>query len=749
MTDNKDLIKITGEVDVIRHRSDNGDFTVIMLASEGKLITVVGDLGDVEEGEEITCTGSYVSHSRYGMQFRCELCERSLPNSPSGMKRYLASGVIEGLGPATARKIVERFGENTFDILEKDPEQLAEINGISQKQAQEYSKQFRKTFEVRAVMNELAQYSVPARIAIKAWKHWGEKTTKVVLSNPYLLTGESLGLPFPKADSIAYQLEMPRSAHARLAAGIKVSLKGFENKGHTAVPFAVLVEDCCRLLAVDRPMMEKAVDEEAEAEELYIISKGHDLFVMSADCYKAEFYIARRLSVMAEISYDNQVDFSDVIDIAEEENGLEYAETQRQAINLALSKGFLVLTGGPGTGKTTTLNAILSLYEQQGLNVMLAAPTGRAAKRLSDLTGHEAKTIHRLLEVKNPEGDYISFVHDDNDPLDCDVLILDEMSMVDSRLFEAVLRAVSVTCKLVLVGDSDQLPSVGAGNVLKDIIDSGVMPVITLTEIFRQAQQSLIVTTAHKIVRGEMPDLSDRSGDFFFMQRNTFPLIQQLTVSLCKERLPGYYGIDPMNDIQVISPTRQGPCGTVELNRLLQQELNPPATGKSEVHTALYTFRKGDKVMQTRNNYDILWKRTDDKGHSEEGAGIFNGDIGVIVGANSYLKTITIDFDGRVACFEPEMLEDLELAYAITVHKSQGSEFDYVVMTMFEGFDRLCYRNLLYTGVTRAKKVLIIVGQIEQFGKMIHNVNSSVRCTALKEMLLQNASGSGFDDDEL
>lgn len=738
MHEDDEITSLSGEVDAVRHRSESSGFTVILLSAQGELVTVVGELGDVEEGEEITCRGSFVSHSRYGRQFRCEVCERSLPTSPAGIKKYLASGVIDGIGISLAKKIVDEFGDETFHIFETEPERLAEIDGISMKKALKFSEQFRETFAVRSVINDLAQYTIPTSVAIKAWKNWEGKAAEVVLKNPYLLTRPEIGLPFSRADVIADRLGLAKTASERIAAGILFSLRRFGNEGHTAVYRPALAEDCCRMLGVGKEAVERVIDEEAEENNLYVVNKGHDLFVMSADCYKAEFYIARRLSIMAEISYDNEVDFSEVIDLAEEENGTEYAVKQRQAINLALSKGFLVLTGGPGTGKTTTLNAILSLYEQQGLEVMLAAPTGRAAKRLSDITGHEAKTIHRLLEVKNPDEFHLSFLHDENEPLECDVLIIDEMSMVDSCLFEAVLRAISVTCKLVLVGDSDQLPSVGAGNVLRDIIDSGVMPVITLTEIFRQAQESMIITTAHKIVKGELPDLTDRSGDFFFMQRETFPEIQELTSSLCKERLPSYYGFDPQSDIQVISPTRQGPCGTIEINRLLQSRLNPPEQGKSEVHTQLYIFREGDKVMQTRNDYDILWKRRLDDDHTEEGTGIFNGDIGIIIDANRLLKTLTIDFDGRVAVYSFEMLESLELAYAITVHKSQGSEFDAVIMTMFEGFDKLAYRNLLYTGVTRAKKLLIIVGQVSQFRRMIGNASRAERYTMLKEMLMEN-----------
>ena len=458
---------------------------------------------------------------------------------------------------------------------------------------------------------------------------------------------------------------------------------------------------------------------------------------MLHDYFKAEDYIARRLKIMSELSYDNKVNYYEVIALTEEDNGIEYEEKQKEAINLALSKGFLILTGGPGTGKTTTLNAILSLFEQQADSVMLAAPTGKAAKRLADITQHEAKTIHRLLEVNTIDAEHHRFVHDESNQLDCKVLIVDEMSMVDSCLFEALLRAIPVSCKLVLVGDSDQLPSVGAGNVLRDIIDSGVMPVITLTEIFRQSQQSSIITNAHKIVRGEYPDVTERDNDFFFMQRQTYPELQQLVIDLSRDRLKKAYGYDIYNNIQVISPTRQGPAGTAMLNELLQRELNPKAAGKSEVQAGNCIFRVGDKVMQTKNDYDILWKRTNEDDETEEGSGIFNGDIGIIIKANKHLKTLTIDFDGRIADYTSEMLDKLELAYAITVHKSQGCEFDAVILTLFGGFDKLYYRNLLYTAVTRAKKLLIIIGTRKRLYTMIDNDRRAIRYTCLKEMILE------------
>ncbi len=735
-SNDKDLEKITGEVDAVQYKSDDRTFAVTMINIGDELLKVVGQLGDVEEGEEIVCMGNYVDHAVYGRQFRCVYCERSLPTSAAGIRKYLSGGVIEEIDRALAKKIVKKFGEDTLEILENEPEKLTQIEGIDLKTAKKMSEKFCKAFTVRSLISSFARFSLSTSAAVRCWKCLGDDAEKIINDNPYILTSEAIDIPFQKADEIAAEIGIPRTAEKRIHAGMTAILRRAANDGNTAYPLDALRSEVCPFLGIDEITFRKELDQMVSDDEIYLFYKGHEAYAMTPELFGAENYIARRLSIMSELSYDTEVDFSEVIDLAEEENGIEYEETQRKAINLALSKGFLVLTGGPGTGKTTTLNAILSLFEQQGLEVMLAAPTGRAAKRLSDLTGHEAKTIHRLLEVKASDDlGPISFVHNENDQLGCEVLIIDEMSMVDSCLFASVLKAIKINCKLVLVGDSDQLPSVGAGNVLHDIIESGVMPVVTLTEIFRQAQQSTIVTTAHKIVKGIQPDLADRSGDFIFMQRNGYTEINKLLVELCKTRLPDAFGYDPLTDIQVISPTRQGPCGTVELNKLLQEELNPPMAGRSGVKTKLFTFRKGDKVMQTRNDYDILWKRTDEDGNVEEGTGIFNGDIGIVTQANKILMTLTIDFEGREAVYTLEMMQNLELAYAVTVHKSQGSEYDAVIMTIADGFGRLSYRNLLYTGVTRAKKLLVVIGSIQQFRMMIQNDRKTLRYTCLKEML--------------
>ena len=732
---------LKGEVDSIVFKSDDTGFCVLMLNCDNDLVTVVGEMGDVEEGEDLVVTGEFMSHQKFGEQFKVHMFERSLPTSAAAIQRYLAGGAISGIGPILAKRMVSKFGEDTLDIIENHPDKLLEIEGITKKKADKMSQEFKTTFASRSLMTYLGKYEIETAFGIKAWKRWGNSAEEMIKANPYVMCIPGIDLSFSKADAMAAKSDIPADNENRIKAGISCVLRQNADAGHTCLPLDMLLKLTAGFLGVEDKLIQNVIDDEVNEENLYYYKKQGRQFVMLADYYRAEDYIARRLAIMRQISYDNKIDFSPVIDLEEENNGIKYETIQREAINLALSKGFLVLTGGPGTGKTTTLNAIISLYQQQGLNVMICAPTGRAAKRLSDLTGYDAKTIHRLLEVKFSSGDTLSFVHNENNLLDCDALIIDEMSMVDSCLFEAVLRAISVTCKLVLVGDSDQLPSVGAGNVLKDIIDSGVMSVVTLKEIFRQAQESEIVMNAHKIVSGEHIDLTSKDKDFFFFQRLKFAELQDLVVDLCKTRLPNAYNYSPVEDIQVLSPTRKGPAGVVELNKRLQQELNPPAAGKSEVKTPVYTFRKGDKVMQTKNDYEILWKKilADDK--TESGAGIFNGDIGIIIGVNKILKTVTIDFEDRVAVYNQQMLDNLELAYAVTVHKSQGSEFDVVILTVFGGFDKLYYRNLLYTAVTRAKKLLIIVGSKNRVDFMIDNKRRNLRYTALKNMLMELVEG--------
>ena len=741
--------KIEGEVDRVQFKSDDGSFCVIDVNTGDDLIKAVGELGNIEEGESVILTGEYVKHRTFGKQFRVQMFERSLPTGEASILRYLVSGALDSVKPVTAKRLVAAFGSDTLEIIENEPERLTEVNGIDAKKADAIHEDFKKTFAARALLVYMSKNGVATKYGVRAWRKLGNSAEELIKSNPYLLCTDGIELGFSKADEIAEAELIPRDSEQRIRAGMAFVLRNAAREGgHTCIPVETLKRDTVRLLDINAELFDKVKEIALEEQDIFELDISGVKYAMLHCYYKAEEYISRRLDVMRSITYDNKIDYSEIIDMEEQESGIKYEEKQRKAINLAISEGFLVLTGGPGTGKTTTLNAIISLFEQQGLDVMIAAPTGRAAKRISDMTGCEAKTIHRLLEVIPSDGDRMLFVHDEDDLLDCEVMVVDEMSMVDSVLFEALLRALSVTCKLILVGDSDQLPPVGPGNVLQDIIDSGVMSVVRLTEVFRQAQESDIVMNAHRIVSGEMIDLKKRDRDFVYLRRPEAEDIYTTLVELCSDRLPKKYGFSPIKDIQVLSPTRQGRIGTPELNKILQAELNPPDKKKAELKTAYGIYRVGDKVMQTRNNYEISWTRTDG-GKEENGKGVYNGDIGIVTAVRTSLKIVTIDFDGRIADYSGEMLDDLELAYAVTVHKSQGSEYDAVILTLYDGMDNLYYRNLLYTAVTRAKKLLVILGTAQRVGFMIMNNGKNRRCTALRTMLMQAVSGDDMGQLQL
>lgn len=567
---------------------------------------------------------------------------------------------------------------------------------------------------------------------MKAYQQWGLQAIELIKSNPYCLCGYPVSLPFKKAEDVANELSIPHDSHKRIQAGFVFLLEENAKAGHSCIPIDKFEKLCCGYLGVSQTDLYDVYNEMIEDEIIFEYLKNDRGFVYLADYYNAERYIAGRISVLKAFSSPDDYDYEQLIDLEEEQNGIRYEKLQRQAITVALSRGIMILTGGPGTGKTTTLNAIISLYEKKGEPVLLAAPTGRAAKRMSDLTGREARTIHRLLEVEYDQNGKLKFKHDESNPIECSVVIVDEMSMVDIILFESLLRSLKLNCRLIMVGDSDQLPSVGAGNLLKSLIESKCIPVIELKEIFRQAEQSCIVTNAHKIVKGIMPDLTQKKNDFFFFRRIEPSLAANLMVDLVKTRLPKAYGYSPSDDIQVISPSRKGIMGVVELNKVLQEQLNPKHPAKKEVKSAVYIFREGDKIMQTKNNYDIVWSKD-----GEQGAGIYNGDIGKILSINKARLEIVIDFDGRTAAYAFDMVDQLELAYAITVHKSQGSEFESVIIPLIGGFDKLYYRNLLYTAVTRAKKLLIIIGDEKIVTKMVMNNKRTNRYTCLTSMLME------------
>lgn len=725
-----EFLHIEGSVENILFKNHVNGYIVLDLDAGGELIPVFGNLGDIEEGEVLILEGNYTTSQKYGTQFKAEYCERKLPENAVNIEKYLASGAIKGIGPGLAKKIVNMFGAASLEIIENNTYRLSEIKGISRKKCDEIAEEAKKLFSLRAVTSFLSQFNIKPKFAMNLFRRYGGNSLDLIKLNPYILCSDGIDVEFTRADSVARELDIPRNSDKRIIAGIHYILRAFSERGHTCMLIEHLLKVVSDKLNISEKEFYDSYNAGLEDNELFNYIIDDNEFVFLPDFYYAEQLIADRINVIRDFISPEDFNYDTLIDMEEAEKNIKYEAKQRQAITTAVSRGLMVLTGGPGTGKTTTLNAIISIFEKRGDKVFLAAPTGRAAKRMSDLTGREAKTIHRLLEVVFDTSDRLVFAHNENNPLDCDVIVIDEMSMVDSILFEKLLRALRLGCRLIMVGDFHQLPSVGAGNLLKDIIASKCVPVVELTEIFRQAQQSSIVMNAHKIVSGDYPDVTRKDSDFFFFKRTEFPNAIDLVVDLAKRRLPNAYKYSPMDDIQIIAPSRKGTVGTVELNKVLQEKLNPPAKDKAEHKGFLYTYRVGDKVMQIRNNYDIVWKKD-----NEQGTGIFNGDIGRIIAISPAAQTVQINFDGRLAVYTFELLSQVELAYAITVHKSQGCEFEAVIMPVMGVFEKLCYRNLLYTAVTRAKKLLILVGSEEYINKMVDNNRRTGRYTCLKHML--------------
>lgn len=738
----QELEKLVGTVEFITYHNDDTGFTVLGLAcqNESELVTVVGELVDISEGEQLSLLGEYVAHPSYGKQFRCSVCQKTLPATVNAILKYLSSRAIKGIGPVLASRLVGHFGAATLEIIEKEPERLTEVRGISPKKAADIAEEFKRVYGVRMVMLFLSKYNIHPSVCVRVWKKWGGESIETLTNNPFLLCMGDIGLGFEQADSIALEMEYPPDHPNRIAAALAFVLRHNLGNGHTCLPEENLLRIAAELLGIDRAQVEQRLYEQVQSEELVQLEAGRRSVVYLPELYCAERYISGRL-LIARGAFANPepVDYHVQIDALEESLSIHYEGLQRKAVAAALNSGVFILTGGPGTGKTTTINAIIELFEQLGEKVLLAAPTGRAAKRMAEMTGREAKTIHRLLEVDFKAGDSLTFKRNERNPLDAGVLIIDEMSMVDTLLFESLLRAMRLSCRLVMVGDADQLPSVGSGNVLRDLIDSDVLYTVHLQEIFRQAAQSLIVTNAHQVVRGEHPDLSKRDSDFFYLRGNYPAEIVDTLVDLIGRRLPKAYAFSPKWDIQVLSPTRKGELGTMELNRRLQQSLNPPSPEKNEFKFGGYLFREGDKIMQIRNNYDIVWGKED----GESGLGIFNGDIGEILQVDKGTRMLRLRFDDKQAEYSFDMANELELGYAITVHKSQGSEFEAVIIPLLHATRNLYYRNLLYTAVTRARRLLILIGSAESIFYMVDNNKKTLRYTNLAQFLREEPDPLG------
>lgn len=725
---------LQGTVEDIKFRNEQNGYTVLEVGCADELITAVGTFSDISVGESVRLSGTWTYHSTFGRQFKVEAFEREMPATAEQLYTYLAAGAVKGIGPATAMKIIEKFGEKAFDILENEPEKLATIKGISLEKAEKMQESFKKQFAVRNIMIALETYGMSPRECIAAYEAFGSNAVERVVKNPFELCEADTGIGFERAEAIADALPNPPESDFRLRAGIThIVRQNLYSNGHTCIPREKLLKIAADYLYVGEDAVDIQIDTLTSSGALTAKEIKNREFIFLTSAYRDEKTIADRMKILLRFPPPQCETLEKDIEKQEKADGITYAETQREAIKTAVSRGVLILTGGPGTGKTTTLNGILKLFEQQELDIALAAPTGRAAKRITELTGREAKTMHRLLEVEWDEHDRPVFKRNLRNPLECDVLVLDELSMVDISLFASLMQALPFGCRLIMVGDSDQLPPVGAGNVLADLIASGLLPVVELTEVFRQAMGSLIVTNAHRIVAGDMPELTRKDGDFFFMERQNPYAASQTIASLYAKRLPEAYNFSPQNDIQVLCPSKKGETGTVHLNKILQDLVNPPADEKKELTVGFRTFRVGDKVMQTKNNYNIVWEKSD----GETGEGIFNGDIGVIENIDIHTETVQICFDDRSAVLAKEQMTDMELAYAVTVHKSQGSEFPAVIMPVVSVLPNLCYRNLLYTAVTRAKQLLILVGTRAEIQKMVENDKKTSRYSALKTFLTE------------
>lgn len=726
--------QLTGIAEEIVFRKQETGFTVMDISTEdGELITVVGVLPEISPGEKLKLTGYWDVHATFGRQFRAEFCERSMPDTVAQVLKYLSSGAVKGIGPSTARKIVDAFGEDTFQVLANDPDRLSQIRGISPKKARSIVEEFKDQYAVREIMMALEGLGLSPTYAIHAYQVLGDAAVDKIKENPYLLCTQEIGMPFESADSIAGALPQPPNPDYRIRAGIiHVINYNLNRHGHTCLPREKLLRPCANLLGTNEDTIDIAIDQLTDTYQLRMAKIRGKEFIFLPYIYDAEHDSAERIKMMVKFPPAGSSVTDEEILRVEHRNGLHYERKQKEAIIAALEKGILILTGGPGTGKTTTVNGILELFEAKGLNVVLTAPTGRAAQRMSEISGQEAKTIHRLLEAERTGHERMTFARNARNPIEADAVIVDELSMVDTVLFAALLDALPIGCRLVMVGDSDQLPPVGAGNVLADMIGSGLLPVVELNEVFRQAQKSLIVTNAHRVVAGEMPELDRKDNDFFHMERDNAQKTVLDIVGLYARRLPAAYGFDPVRDIEILCPSKKGDCGTINLNRVLQEAVNPPLRGKSELRFQNRIFREGDKVMQIKNDYNIQWTR-----EGEEGSGIFNGDVGTIRAIDRAAGTIKISFEGRIVTYPTDNLNELDLAYAVTVHKSQGSEFEAVIMPVIDVPPQLCYRNLFYTAITRAKSKMITIGRRQLIELMVSNDRKVRRYSALKDFLTE------------
>ena len=736
MDEKREHNQIVGTVTAVIFRNEENGYTVLrMEVDDVGEITVVGCMPGVTPGETLEAEGRWMQHASYGNQFKVEMLHRRMPVGEKAVFEYLSSRAIKGIGARTAKLIVDEFGEKALKVIEESPEKLIKIKGFTEKRAMAVHEAYLQQMGMRLLLDFLGEYQLPLTLAMPLYRRFGNTAPDVVRENPYLLIEGDIGLNFSAADELAIHLGMVGNDPQRVEAGLLFELRHNSNNGHVFLPRHKLLAATNQLLNLDDDSAERALDELTEQGEIVQEMIAGQNACYLAELYAAEAYVAFRLEEMCTTELVPPYNIDQILEHIQAEQGISYAPQQEEAVRLAASRQVILLTGGPGTGKTTSLRGVLALFESLGLDVALAAPTGRAAKRLGELCGKEGTTIHRLLETQfDPLSGQLIFAHNQDEPLRCDAIIVDETSMVDISLMYALLSALRGDCRLVLVGDPDQLPSVGPGNLLSDLLRSGKIPCVRLTEIFRQASESAIVCTAHAVNRGEAPAWDNQSKDFFFLRRHDSTRTAETIVDLVSRRLPGNMGI-PSDQIQVLSPTRRYGTGTANLNRLLQQALNPAAEGKGERRFGEVIFRAGDRVMQVKNNYDVMWR---EEGTLTCGMGMFNGDIGRIVEIDEAEGILAVNFDGKLVEYTPDMLSELELAYAVTVHKAQGSEYRAVVFAALDGAPQLMTRGVLYTAITRARELFVLVGDENIVGSMAENNRQQRRYSGLRARLVQS-----------
>ncbi len=729
------LYEISGSVEHIVYQNETNQYTVFQFASQDEDITVVGTFPYLSRGEELKVIGEWTHHQSFGQQFKAVSFERLRPKTASAILKYLSSGVIKGIGASTAAKIVERFGDDSLNIIENDPKTLTQIKGISLTKANSMSEEIKRIYGIRELMVYLGAFGVKPEEAVRAWKLYRTDAVELIKEDPYCLCNELIGISFSVADSIAMSMEKAPEYKGRVCAGIIYVLKHNANNGHSCIPAFKLVQTASKMLGVTGERIQEAIVFMCENMDLICANMLEEDYIFLPKYYKSEYYIAQKIDLLLKYPARSIVGIEEEINLVERQDGISYAQLQKEAIRSALSSGLLILTGGPGTGKTTTLNAIINILKRKGEKVLLTAPTGRAAKRMSELTGEEAKTVHRLLQVDWDESDNPIFIKNEGNPLECDAIIVDELSMIDISVMEGLVGAMPLGCRLIMVGDTDQLPSVGAGNILGDLILSSRIPTVKLTEIFRQSRESLIVMNSHRIVQGEFPDISKVDNDFFFMHKNSEETVISTVADLICERLPKRYSYNPTEDIQILCPSRKAGVGSENLNKCIRERINPSSENKKQAELMGTLFREGDKVMHIKNNYELEWLRMD----GTYGQGIFNGDMGIIIDIDKHAGIIRVKIDDKIATYDFEQAgKELEHAYAVTIHKSQGNEFPCVIIPLYKGTDKLKYRNLLYTGITRAKEILIIVGDKEVVRTMVGNDKKTLRYTGLCHLMSNN-----------